>query len=312
MRATDGSGLRKRQIGFAAVPNDTVWDERLSTRALGLLTKVISLPEDWDLRTDWLVEKSPEGREAVMNTLRELRRAGYYRVERRRRGDGTFVAGVSVSDVSVPEWAAAHAAACQAQNTDKPKWDVSLNLRADGSVEDEPARGPVDENAQVSPANGFTVSGSAASGSARDGQTGDRSTLRQNKETHKETTTPPPTVGPPTEQLALVDPTRPKRAPRQRTALPKDWVPSPELRARTAERYPHVNIDREVEQFHHHHEGIGQRWIDWDRAWWKWLGNCRPAGATGRPGRPAPYRNGNQSAETIQAKWSGYTGRNNP
>lgn len=142
VKATDGSGLRKRQAGFAAVPNATIFDAGLSARALGVLVKVIALPEDWDLRMEWLVRSFPEGRDAITTAVRELRRAGFYRVERRRRDDGTFTTGVSVSDVALPEWAAAHAAACAAQGTDRPKFDLSLRVLADGRLEDEPVAGP--------------------------------------------------------------------------------------------------------------------------------------------------------------------------
>jgi hypothetical protein len=167
MRTTDGSGLRKRQQGnFTTVPNETVWDEELSTRALGLLVKIASLPDGWDLRSKWLVERSPEGREAVMVAIRELRRLGYYRVERRRRSDGTFVTGVSVSDVRDRDWAAQHAAAAEAQGGN-PKWDVSLRLLDDGRVEDEPIARPElpsVEKVQVKSADGFPVNGEPVSG----------------------------------------------------------------------------------------------------------------------------------------------------
>lgn len=171
MKATDGSGLRKRQSGFTQVPNETIFDEDLPNRALGILSKVLSLPNGWDLRTEWLLAKCPhEGRDAVMGALRTLRKLGYYRVERRRRPDGTFTTGVSASEVRVPEWAAQHAQACADQGTDKPKWDVSLRLLDDGRVEDEPVERPElgvdlnEANAQVEPPNGFPVSGEPVSG----------------------------------------------------------------------------------------------------------------------------------------------------
>lgn len=143
MKATDGSGLRKRQQrGFAAVPNETVFDAGLSARALGVLTKLVALPVDWDLRRDWLVRQFPEGRDAITTAVRELRRLGFYRVERRRRDDGTFTTGISVSDVALPEWVGQHAAACTAQGTARPKFDVCLRVLPDGRLEDEPIAGP--------------------------------------------------------------------------------------------------------------------------------------------------------------------------
>lgn len=180
MRATDGSGLRKRKRGFAQVPNETAFDKTLSARARGVLLVVVALPEDWELHMGWLVEEFTEGRDAITAAVRELRRRGYYRVERRRRPDGTFVSGISVSDTSLPEWIEQHQAACAAQGTDRPKWDVSLRLLPDGRVEDEPVAGPPPRGGDTPPddtdcddpqaeddrlpANGLSVTGEPAAG----------------------------------------------------------------------------------------------------------------------------------------------------
>jgi hypothetical protein len=141
-RTSDGSGLRKRQPGFTQMSNATAQDKRLSARARGVLVFLLSLPVDWKLRQPWLVAQFPEGRVAVMGAVRELRRRGHYRVERRRRLDGTFTTGVSVSDEANAEWAAQHATACKDQGTERPKWDVTVRLLVDGRVEDEPASTP--------------------------------------------------------------------------------------------------------------------------------------------------------------------------
>lgn len=287
----DGSGLRKRQRnGFAAVPNETVWDDELPARALGVLTKLIALPEEWKLDTGWLVEKcGGDGREAVMTALRALRRLGYYRVERRRLAGGKFVTGVSVSDVRLSEWAEQHAQACRDQNTDKPKWDVTLRVLDDGRIEDEPARGPADKLAGQT-GNGFTDSG----------ETGDRNdrtpvqpvtgepVVRTQTETQTETQTPLPSGGAPAadddEQLRLVDaPAKPAK-PKRRHTIPKDWVASPELLAKAAEKVPGVDVQAESRKFWAHHDAQGGKWLDWDKAFLgTWMGNVRPP-------RPGPYR----------------------
>ena len=75
---------------FVSVDRRTVRDERISYRALGLLTYLLDHPADWTPRSDHLAApKGREGRDAVRSTLHELARAGYYRLERRGFRDGT-------------------------------------------------------------------------------------------------------------------------------------------------------------------------------------------------------------------------------
>jgi hypothetical protein len=194
----DGSGLQNWSDGFAMVPRETAQDSRLSARARGVLTLVLSLPNDWDLRMEWLVKQFPEGRDAVTGAVRELRRFGYYRVERRRRSDGTFTTGVSASNRARPDWAEQHAAACADQGTDKPKWDVSRRLLPNGRIEDQPrpAEAEVEpdltlvtegDEASANHRKRETSERSASDGKPRDGSSGDGSTPHQRKNTHKDT-----------------------------------------------------------------------------------------------------------------------------
>lgn len=310
----DGSGLRKRQRnGFAAVPNETVWDDELPTRALGVLTKLIALPEEWKLDTGWLVEKcGGDGREAVMTALRALRRLGYYRVERRRLAGGKFVTGVSVSDVRLPEWAEQHAQACRDQGTDKPKWDVTLRVLDDGRIEDEPARGPVDKPAGQT-GNGFTDSGQTGDRIDRSpvqpvtGEPDVRTQTETQTETHPHPAGGAPAAGAP--QLSLVDapaqpaPTRPRR---ERHKLPDDWTASPELLAKAREKAPGVDVAAEVEKFIGYHRSTGDRKLDWNLAFLTtWMGRAAERRG-GRSGRPQPYRNTGSTAEATQAKWASW------
>ena len=52
---------------------------------------------------------SPDGKSAVQAGLRELARAGYYRIERRRLLDGRLVTGTAVSEEPAASWAAEYA-----------------------------------------------------------------------------------------------------------------------------------------------------------------------------------------------------------
>ncbi|MCD7838774.1 MAG: helix-turn-helix domain-containing protein [Clostridiales bacterium] len=60
-------------------------DERLSLKAVGLLSKILSLPEDWDFSVRGLAGICKEGKDGIAATLTELERAGY--LERRQLRD---------------------------------------------------------------------------------------------------------------------------------------------------------------------------------------------------------------------------------
>jgi hypothetical protein len=99
-------GLRKRKGHRVSVPSETIRDKRLSWKARGMLVFLLDQPEGWDVRAAWLAEQGPDGRDAATSGLKELRRYGYHRLERRRALDGTFHMGTSISEEPVPEWAA--------------------------------------------------------------------------------------------------------------------------------------------------------------------------------------------------------------
>ncbi|MFC7721196.1 hypothetical protein [Nonomuraea recticatena] len=98
---------RKRVRPYTKLYSSTIRDDRLSFRALGVLTLILDLPEDWVVRAEALAAGAGrEGRDAVAKALRELAAAGYYRVERRRERSGRFSMGNAISDEPVASWAA--------------------------------------------------------------------------------------------------------------------------------------------------------------------------------------------------------------
>lgn len=69
-------------------------DDRLSWRAKGILSYLLSKPDDWQTREVDLVKRSREGREAVRSAMRELEACGYMRREQKRSGGGSFAENV--------------------------------------------------------------------------------------------------------------------------------------------------------------------------------------------------------------------------
>ena len=102
-------GLRKRAHSYLNVPSATVTDGRLSFKARGILAYLLDKPAGWDVRSVAIAADSPDGKAAVQAGLRELARAGYYRIERRRLLDGRLVTGTAVSEEPVASWASEYA-----------------------------------------------------------------------------------------------------------------------------------------------------------------------------------------------------------
>ncbi|MFG1805043.1 hypothetical protein [Streptomyces sp. NPDC049040] len=84
--------------GFTVLPNTLLQDRRLSYTARGLLADLLSRPDGWREDGRHMADTSPQGRLTVAKALRELAAFGYYRVERVRRPDGTFVTQTHVYD----------------------------------------------------------------------------------------------------------------------------------------------------------------------------------------------------------------------
>ena len=75
-----------KQSNYTKVGNYFIRDPDLSLRGKGMLTLLLSLPEDWRHSVSGLAAVSKEGEAAVRSALNELERLGY--LERRRRRDG--------------------------------------------------------------------------------------------------------------------------------------------------------------------------------------------------------------------------------
>lgn len=65
-------------------------DDRLSWRAKGILSYLLSKPDSWQTREKDLVKRSREGREAVRSAMRELESCGYMQREQRRTEKGVY------------------------------------------------------------------------------------------------------------------------------------------------------------------------------------------------------------------------------
>lgn len=90
----------KRKNNFTTVNNDYLQDINLSWKAKGLITYIMSLPDDWQLNISDLKNRSKDGRDSTANGVNELIESGYcFRVKKRNTG-GMFVGyDYTVSDI---------------------------------------------------------------------------------------------------------------------------------------------------------------------------------------------------------------------
>ena len=79
-----------KESNYTRVSNHYLRDNSLSFKAKGLLTLMLSLPEDWDYTIAGLAQFTADGRVSIANTIRELEECGYIRRTQTRSENGSF------------------------------------------------------------------------------------------------------------------------------------------------------------------------------------------------------------------------------
>lgn len=86
---------------FTCICNTLLQDCDLSLEATGALTRVLSLPINWEFNKSWALSKWKMGVVKLDRILKELVDAGYCRIEQSREDDGKFCRNVySFTDVA--------------------------------------------------------------------------------------------------------------------------------------------------------------------------------------------------------------------
>ena len=75
-----------KETNYTTIDNNVFKNKELSYRATGLLTTMLSLPDDWDFTEMGLVTLKKESRETIRKTLKELEEHGYL-IRTRNRDD---------------------------------------------------------------------------------------------------------------------------------------------------------------------------------------------------------------------------------
>ena len=74
----------EKNKGYTVMSNHHLRNHALSLKAKGLLSQMLSLPEDWDYTLQGLAQINKESIDAIREAVRELERAGYIKRSRER------------------------------------------------------------------------------------------------------------------------------------------------------------------------------------------------------------------------------------
>ena len=80
----------EKNSNYTVMSNYRLKDKNLSYKAKGLLSFMLSLPDDWDYSINGLVAISKEGVKAIRNIQQELQKYGYLVIKKKQNEVGQF------------------------------------------------------------------------------------------------------------------------------------------------------------------------------------------------------------------------------
>jgi len=78
----------EKSSNYTTMSNYHLQDKTLSLKAKGLLSQILSLPDNWDYSVAGLVKICKEGKDCIVTVLQELEQAGYITRRQQRTADG--------------------------------------------------------------------------------------------------------------------------------------------------------------------------------------------------------------------------------
>ena len=90
----------EKNKGYTVMSNHHLRNHTLSLKAKGLLSQMLSLPDDWDYTLQGLAQINKESIDAIREAVRELERAGYIQRQRRHRENGSCTSNLYTISVS--------------------------------------------------------------------------------------------------------------------------------------------------------------------------------------------------------------------
>lgn len=92
----------EKNQNYTTMCNVHLKDKSLSLKAKGLLSQILSLPDDWDYSVRGLVAICMEGKDCIVSVLQELERNGYLERNQLRNPDGRL-GGIEYVIYEAPE-----------------------------------------------------------------------------------------------------------------------------------------------------------------------------------------------------------------
>ena len=131
----------ERNKNFTVMANYHLKDKRLSLKAKGLLSVMLSLPDDWNYNMKGLARLSKDGIDSVRSTVNELERYGYVTRHRIRTETG---------QLADTEYLVRECPSDQAEELDKPavgnpRWENQLTGGANDGFPNIGDPGPIKE-----------------------------------------------------------------------------------------------------------------------------------------------------------------------
>ena len=113
---------------YTVMSNHHFKEKKMSLKAKGLLSLMLSLPDDWDYSISGLATLSKDGKDSIMSALAELEKFGYLTRTRLTNEKGQF-AGVEYNIFEIPQ--------PKNPNSEKPNED---NENAENANSENPAQ----------------------------------------------------------------------------------------------------------------------------------------------------------------------------
>lgn len=82
--------VSKRENPYVTLDKFFLSDDRLSWKAKGLLSYLLSKPDNWEIYVSDLLKRATDGRDSIYAGLKELEKAGYLRRNRKHNDQGRF------------------------------------------------------------------------------------------------------------------------------------------------------------------------------------------------------------------------------
>lgn len=77
----------KKEKNYTVLDNTFIKDERLSWKAKGLMTYLLSLPDDWTIHLSEIEKHATDGKSALRSAINELKELGYLKAEQKRENN---------------------------------------------------------------------------------------------------------------------------------------------------------------------------------------------------------------------------------